>query len=78
MLYAGGGVLFNGSLIEDLVDRPGFFRRSGETEGMGQFGAGIEIRLTPNIGIINDFNWNLVGGDHNDFGIVRSGLRFAF
>ena len=34
--------------------------------------------LTPNIGIINDFSWNLVGGDHNDFGIVRSGVRFAF
>ncbi len=63
---------------EDLVDRPGGVRRSGETEGMGQFGAGIELRITPNIGIINDFSWNLVGGDHNDFGIVRSGLRFAF
>ena len=76
--YAGGGVLFNGSRIEDLVDRPGGVRRGGDTEGMGQFGAGIELRLTPNIGIINDFSWNVVNGDHNDFGIVRSGVRFAF
>ena len=42
--YAGGGVIFNGSPTEDLVDRPGGVRHGGETEGMGQFGAGIELR----------------------------------
>ena len=76
--YAGGGVIFNGSPTADLVDRAGGVRRGGETEGKGQFGAGVELRLTPNIGIINDFSWNVVGGDHSGFGIVRSGLRFAF
>ncbi|MGH8092478.1 MAG: outer membrane beta-barrel protein [Chthoniobacterales bacterium] len=76
--YAGGGAIFNGSRVGDLVARPGAFRRNGDSEGMGQFGAGIELRLTPNIGLINDFSWNVVNGDHNDFGIVRSGLRFAF
>lgn len=79
--YAGGGVIFNGSRVEDLVDRGrsiGSIRRNAEVEGMGQFGAGFEIRVTPNIGVINDFSWNVVNGDRNDFGMVRSGVRFAF
>ncbi len=79
--YAGGGVIFNGSRIEDLVDRGRSLRnirRNSEVEGMGQFGAGFEFRLTPNVGIINDFSWNVVNGDQNDFGMVRSGVRFGF
>ena len=77
--YAGGGALFNGSELDDLVDRRfRHFHHHDDTQGMGQFGAGIELRLTPNLGIINDFSWNVVNGDKNDFGVVRSGLRFAF
>jgi hypothetical protein len=77
--FAGGGVIFNGSQLDDLVDRPFHrFRHDGDAEGMGQFGAGVEIRLTPNFGLINDFSWNVVGGDQNDFGMVRSGMRFSF
>jgi hypothetical protein len=44
----------------------------------GQFGGGIEIRLTPHIGFMNDFSWNVVDGPDNNFGMVRSGLTFAF
>ena len=77
--YAGGGVIFNGSDVDDLVDRHFHrFDHHNDAEAMGQFGAGIELRLTPNIGFINDFSWNIVNGDRNDFGLVRSGLRFAF
>ena len=77
--YAGGGALFNDSDLDDLVDRRfRHFHHSDDTQGIGQFGAGIELRLTPNFGIINDFSWNVVNGDKNDFGVVRSGLRFAF
>lgn len=79
--YAGGGVIFNGSRVEELVDRGRTFRnnrRNSDVEGMGQFGAGFEFRLTPNVGIIHDFTWNVVGGDDNDFGLVRSGVRFGF
>jgi hypothetical protein len=77
--YAGGGLIFNGSDVGDLVDRRlDRFRRHNDAEGMGQFGAGIEFRLTPNLGIINDFSWNIVNGDRNDFGMVRSGIRFGF
>jgi hypothetical protein len=79
--YAGGGVIFNGSRVDDLVDRGrsiGSIRRNSDAEGMGQFGVGIEVRVTPHIGLINDFSWNVVNGERNDFGTVRSGLRFAF
>lgn len=79
--FAGGGVIFNGSRVEDLVDRGrsiGSIRRNSDVEGMGQFGAGFEIRITPNIGVINDVSWNVVNGDRTDFGMVRSGVRFAF
>jgi hypothetical protein len=39
---------------------------------------GGEVRLTPHIGLINDFSWNVIGGQNNNFGMVRSGLTFAF
>src|ERR1700712_3191307 len=40
--YAGGGVLFNGSRLEDLVDRGNNLvrgTRHSEVEGLGPFGA---------------------------------------
>jgi hypothetical protein len=75
--YAGGGVVFNGSRASDLVDR-GRVTRNSDAQGMGQFGAGIEVRLTPSVGIINDFSWNVINGPHNNYGVVRAGVRFAF
>jgi hypothetical protein len=48
------------------------------TELMGQFGGGIEYRFTRHIGWTNDFNWNVVSGAHNDFGMFRTGINFAF
>ena len=48
------------------------------TEAIGQFGGGIEIRITPHIGWMNDFSWNVVDGPENNFGLVRSGVTFAF
>jgi hypothetical protein len=54
--------------------------RSGgsETRAIGQFGGGIEVRITPHIGWINDFSWNVVDGPNNNFGMVRTGVNFAF
>ena len=43
-----------------------------------QFGGGLEYRITRHIGITGDFSWNVVDGPHNNFGMVRSGLNFAF
>ena len=48
------------------------------TEAIAQFGGGIEIRITPHIGWLNDFSWNVVDGPDNNFGMVRSGVTFAF
>ena len=48
------------------------------TELMGQFGGGLEIRFTPHVGWINDFSWNVISGAHNDFGMFRTGINFAF
>lgn len=79
--YAGGGVIFNGSRVEDLVDRDrsiGSIRRNSDVEGVGQFGAGFEVRITPHIGLIHDYSYNLVNGPKNNFGMFRSGVRFAF
>lgn len=79
--YAGGGVLFNGSRVGNLVDNgqsPASVRKNSDAEGVGQFGAGFEVRITPHIGIINDYSYSLVNGPDNNFGMFRSGIRFAF
>jgi opacity protein-like surface antigen len=44
----------------------------------GEVGAGLEYRFTRHIGVIADFSWNFLDGPNNDFGMVRSGLNFAF
>jgi hypothetical protein len=48
------------------------------TELMGQFGGGLEFRFTRHIGWTNDFNWNVINGAHNDFGMFRTGINVAF
>jgi hypothetical protein len=48
------------------------------TEVMGQFGGGLEFRFTRHIGWTNDFSWNVINGAHNDFGMFRTGINFAF
>ena len=48
------------------------------TELMGQFGGGLEFRFTPHVGWTNDFSWNVINGAHNDFGMFRTGINFAF
>jgi len=54
------------------------FVGDSQTEAIGQFGGGLEIRLTGHIGFINDFSWNVVNGRDNNFGMARSGIHLAF
>jgi len=87
-IFGGGGAIFGGGqrpkferVAEeeegfDIVQTSG--HTSSETKAMGQVGGGLEIRFTPHIGWINDFSWNFVDGPENNFGMVRSGLNFAF
>ena len=89
-VWAGGGAIFGGgerdSVIFDGLGTVGdttveLFHtehRDSTTEAIGQFGGGIEIRITPHIGWMNDFSWNVVDGPDNNFGMVRSGVTFAF
>lgn len=77
--WAGAGGVFGG-----LNDKPGKFDGFGftteenESRFVGQFGAGMEVRITRRIGWMSDFSWNVVDGGHNNFGMARTGVNFAF
>ncbi|MGI8437074.1 MAG: outer membrane beta-barrel protein [Chthoniobacterales bacterium] len=78
-LTAGGGFLFGGGQEPTFFLNPPRSSRTGSTtKAVGQFGAGIEVRLTRHIGLINAASWNVVDGKDNNFGMVLSGLNFAF
>jgi hypothetical protein len=87
--FAGVGVLAGGSHSTFF-----YFQdesRSGRVEftenrhiqnkhalAIGEFGAGLEIRITPRMGVMGDFAWNVVEEGHNDFGMVRSGVTLSY
>jgi hypothetical protein len=80
--WAGGGAIFGGGEKDQgfTVGDTTFVTEHGDGEGkaIGQFGGGMEVRITRHIGWLNDFSWNVVDGSHNNFGMVRTGLTFAF
>jgi hypothetical protein len=89
--WAGVGAIFGGGESDKLITReiagvpPGAFtveartrHSDGETRLLGQFGAGLEVRITRHIGWTNDLSWGVIDGPKNNFGMVRSGLNFAF
>lgn len=82
--FAGGGGIWGGGGRDEIfVNSSGVevARRRGngsDSEAVGQFGGGFEVRLTPHIGWTNDFSWNVVNGSSNNFGMARSGINFAF
>jgi len=82
--WAGGGSIFGGG-ERDVIHSNGALtptftttHTSGEGKAMGQFGGGFEVRITRHVGWLNDFSWNIVDGPRNNFGMVRSGINFAF
>jgi len=79
-VWSGGGGIFGGE-----NDRAHFsggvaetVREEDESKAMGQFGGGLEVRITPHIGWIADFSWNVIDGRNNNFGMARTGINFAF
>lgn len=83
--WVGGGAIFGGGEVEKVVVNDPFsgafltgFKRDSVTRAIGQFGGGLEVRLTPHIGWINDFSWNVINGRQNNFGMARTGINFAF
>jgi len=71
-----GGLISNGGEGFDIQKTVG--HTDSESQGIGQVGGGMEVRITPHIGWVSDFSWNFVEGPHNNFGMVRSGVNFAF
>jgi hypothetical protein len=83
-VWGGAGIIFGGGETEEFIvtgaAAPVFttVHHDGDAEFLGQVGAGFEFRLTPHIGLINDFSWNFTSHDNSDFGMIRSGVNFAF
>ena len=71
-----GGLISNGGEGFDVLATVG--HTDSQSEGIGQVGAGIEVRFTPHIGWVSDFSWNFINGPDNNFGMVRTGVNFAF
>ena len=87
--YAWGGVgaIFGGGERDQLHTRgpPDAFLVNAQTDHFGsetkvltQFGAGVEFRFARHIGWTNDLSFGIIDGPRNNFGMVRSGLNFAF
>jgi hypothetical protein len=85
--YAWGGLggYFGGSNDKPDSVSNGNFEGAGrfndlrdENRFAGQFGIGLEVRITRHIGVTGDVAWNVLEGPHNDFGMTRVGLNFAF
>lgn len=74
-VWGGGGGIFGGG-----NDRFSAFTNNDDHDSrwMGQVGGGFEVRFTPKVGWTNDFSWNIVEGTHNNFGMARTGINFAF
>jgi opacity protein-like surface antigen len=83
-IFGGGGAIFGGGQRDTFKGESESsevlttFHSDSETKAIGQVGGGLEIRITPHIGWINDFSWNFVDGPDNNFGMARSGINFAF
>ena len=83
--WIGGGAMIGGGRDSEILVDPraplGLVRRDfeqNETRGVGQAGAGLEVRFSPHCAWINDFSWNIVSGAKNNFGMARTGINFAF
>jgi hypothetical protein len=87
--FAGGGFIAGGGqnlrfeVLDPRTTPPGTnpfraYADGSQTEAIGQFGAGLEIRLTRRIGVTNDLSWNVVDGRDNNFGMARSGINLVF
>ena len=78
-VWGGIGGIFGGGDDDDDFIPDGDFDDDNEDDDahlIGQIGLGFEIRFTQHIGMINDVSWNFTS-DRN-FGMVRSGISFAF
>ena len=84
--FVGGGAIFGGGDVQSFElngrgngqDYFEAYRGGDDTRMIGQFGGGLECRITHHIGITTDYSWNVIDGPQNNFGMVRAGVNFAF
>ena len=79
-VWAGGGGIFGGRTDREhhMFTVVQFISHEELSEPMGQFGGGMEVRLTPHFGLMADFSWCVLNGPDNNFGMARTGLNFSF
>lgn len=81
-VWVGGGGVWGNDNDTFIFNAAGVAVRvnnnNDDGRAVGQAGAGFEIRFTPHFGWQNDISWNVVDGPHNNFGMARTGLNFAF
>lgn len=88
--WAGVGAIFGGGERDSLHahsldEEPDAFDSEAHTvhhdsysTAVGQFGIGLETRFTRNIGWQTDLSFSVIDGPRNNFGMIRSGINFAF
>jgi hypothetical protein len=85
--WAGVGAIFGGGERDVLRTQgppdafavhAGTDHFGGETKVLGQFGAGLEFRIARHVGLTEDLSFGVIDGPKNNFGMIRSGLNFAF
>jgi hypothetical protein len=74
-IHHGAGEVGNENEEEFRQDRT--FNNT-DSEVMGQFGGGLEIRITRHVGFMGDFAWNVLNDPDNDFGLARVGLTLSY
>jgi hypothetical protein len=92
-IWGGIGALGGGGGLDHFFQEetgPGGHESEGFTDTLvqnkhtrvdGQLGAGMEVRITPHIGVMTDFAWNFITGkdaSNQDFGMVRGGLTLSY
>ena len=60
---------------EGTIDRT---RPNRDVQILGQFGLGMEYRVTKHIGMMGDFAYNAMGEGNNDFGLARFGVTLSY
>jgi hypothetical protein len=73
--FAGVGAF---SDIGDHFDEFGHHHHHSDNRVMGNFGGGIEYRVTPHIGIFTEAAYDVVDGAKNNLVPINFGLKFAF
>lgn len=50
----------------------------GKRTSLADAGLGVEVRVTPHIGIFTDWRYNFTSNDRGDLSTTRAGVRFVF